>query len=146
MSEKLARRQIALSKELGLASSVLGDPERLQQLFLNLVLNAADAMPDGGTLRVELAEAGECDVEVRIADTGAGIQPGDLEHIFEPFFTTKEAGHGNGLGLMVCQGIVADHDGAIEVSSEPGQGTEFRIVLPGPDTSARGEAPQTPQR
>lgn len=131
VQEKLGRRAITVESRLGDVPSVPGDPERLQQLILNLFLNAADAMPDGGELHVTLA-AGDDAVELRVRDSGAGIAPADLERIFEPFYTTKEAGHGNGLGLMVCKGIVADHDGTLEVESELGEGTEFRVVLPLP--------------
>ena len=128
VSERLEHRGVRVKQTLQPSVWVNGDPERLQQLFLNLFLNAADAMPSGGELRVDLGEdeAGVC---VRVADTGIGIAASDLERIFEPFFTTKEAGHGSGLGLMVCKGIVADHGGRIDVKSEPGAGTEFTIVL-----------------
>jgi len=128
VSERLENRGVRVKQVLGPSQAVTGDPERLQQLFLNLFLNAADVMPGGGELRVELGEK-DGSVRVRVADTGVGISPSDLERIFEPFFTTKEAGHGNGLGLMVCKGIVADHGGTIDVSSEPGAGTEFTILL-----------------
>jgi signal transduction histidine kinase len=128
VAERLEERGIGVKRTLPPAVTVLGDPERLQQLFLNLFLNAADAMPGGGELRVELAESGG-NVQITVADTGVGIAAADLERIFEPFFTTKEAGHGNGLGLMVCKGIVADHGGRIDVKSEPGSGTEFTIAL-----------------
>ena len=128
VSERLENRGVRVKRVLAPAIAVTGDPERLQQLFLNLFLNAADAMPTGGELRVELGER-DGSVCVRVADTGVGINPPDLERIFEPFFTTKEAGHGNGLGLMVCKGIVADHGGRIDVRSEPGAGTEFTILL-----------------
>ena len=128
VSERMATRGVRVKEALTPGLSVNGDPERLQQLFLNLFLNAADAMPDGGELRVELGER-DGGVSIRVADTGVGIAASDLERIFEPFFTTKEAGHGNGLGLMVCKGIVADHGGRMEVRSEPGAGTEFAIYL-----------------
>jgi len=128
VSERLENRGVRVKQVLPPSVEVTGDPERLQQLFLNLFLNAADAMPNGGELRVELGER-DGSVCVRVADTGVGITPSDLERIFEPFFTTKEAGHGNGLGLMVCKGIVADHGGRIDVASEPGAGTEFTIRL-----------------
>jgi signal transduction histidine kinase len=108
----------------------MGDPERLQQLFLNLLLNAADAMPEGGRLQVALEAGPDRTALVRVADTGTGIRPEDLEKVFDPFFTTKPAGEGNGLGLMVCKGIVGDHGGSIDVTSEPGVGTEFRVLLP----------------
>jgi len=129
VAEKLGRRGIEVERDFAPTPSVQGDPERLQQLFLNLFLNAADAMAKGGRLRVSLGAADGA-VEVRVADTGAGIRPEELEHIFDPFFTTKPAGEGNGLGLMVCKGIVGDHGGAIEVSSEVGAGTAFQISLP----------------
>jgi signal transduction histidine kinase len=130
VAEKLGRRGIAVLREFAPVGSVLGDPERLQQLFLNLFLNAADAMPKGGTLRVGLGPGPDGELVARVADTGTGIRPEDLEHVFDPFFTTKPAGEGNGLGLMVCKGIAGDHGGAIDVSSEVGVGTEFRITLP----------------
>ncbi len=110
--------------------TVLGDPERLQQLFLNLLLNAVDAMPDGGELRIELGTSEGGNIEIKLSDDGSGIDKHDLPRIFEPFFTTKEAGSGNGLGLMVAKGIVTDHGGDISVVSEPGRGTEFRILFP----------------
>jgi signal transduction histidine kinase len=129
VGEKLARCRIEVEQELAPVGSVPGDPERLQQLFLNLFLNAADAMPNGGRLTVTLEPGQDCAL-VRVADSGSGIRPEDLDKVFDPFFTTKPAGEGNGLGLMVCKGIVNDHGGAIEVTSELGVGTEFRIMLP----------------
>src|SRR5262249_29179918 len=128
VSERLEQRGIRVKPTLQPAVWVMGDPERLQQLFLNLFLNAADAMPGGGELRVDLGES-DGSVRVRVADTGVGIGPADLERIFEPFYTTKEAGQGSGLGLMVCKGIVADHGGRIDVKSQPGLGAEFTIAL-----------------
>jgi two-component system NtrC family sensor kinase len=129
VSEKLAGRGISVRRSLADGVSVRGDRERLQQLLLNLFLNAADAMPDGGELQVELSTSAGL-ARIRVADTGSGIAPGDLPRIFEPFFTTKEAGQGNGLGLMVCKGIVSDHGGEIEVKSERDRGTTFTILLP----------------
>jgi signal transduction histidine kinase len=129
VSEKMSRRHIEVSTDFSPAGSVMGDAERLQQLFLNLFLNAADAMAEGGELRIALCED-DGRVVIRVADTGAGIRPQDLSQIFDPFFTTKPAGEGNGLGLMVCKGIVGDHGGVIEASSGVGEGTEFRIQLP----------------
>jgi signal transduction histidine kinase len=130
VAEKLKRRGIEVTREFEPVPSLVGDPERLQQLFLNLFLNAADAMPGGGELRVALAPAADATIEVRVADSGCGIAASDLPRIFEPFFTTKPAGEGNGLGLMVAKGIVTDHGGSIEVSSAAGKGTEFRVVFP----------------
>lgn len=129
LTEKLARREIAVTRDYARVPSVPGDPERLQQVFLNLFLNAADSMPKGGELRVCLGTHGS-EVEVRVADTGHGIPTGDLERIFEPFYTTKAAGEGSGLGLSVVQGIVAEHHGAIEVLRSDDAGTEFRLLFP----------------
>ncbi len=142
LSEKLKSRAIWVERDLQEVPSISGDPERLQQLFLNLFLNAVDAMPDGGKLRVSLSPIGEAEVEIRVADTGVGISEADLPRVFEPFFTSKPAGEGNGLGLMVAHGIVKDHDGIISVESEPQRGAEFRIAFPtevGPAAGA-GEA------
>jgi len=129
LREKLQRRGIEVVRSFEPVRSVRGDPERLQQLFLNLFLNAADAMPGGGELRIGL-RACDGEVEIEVADSGEGIAEQDLPRVFEPFFTTKPAGEGNGLGLSVAHGIVADHHGTIDVRSESGVGTCFRIVLP----------------
>jgi signal transduction histidine kinase len=129
VAERLEHRNVQVVQELQHGVGVMGDSERLQQLFLNLFLNAADAMPTGGELRVELRESAGS-VLARVSDTGVGIGQDDLERIFEPFFTTKEAGHGSGLGLMVCKGIVADHGGQIGVVSVPGEGTVFTVTIP----------------
>ncbi len=117
---------------------IYGDRDQLQQVFLNLFLNALQAMPQGGTLRVatslkqilkEGMENGERSyVEIEVQDSGIGMDKEILENIFTPFFTTKETG--SGLGLMVAQGIVQDHEGWIEVESEVGRGSRFKIYLP----------------
>ncbi len=130
LTEKLRSRGITLETDLASDLQVIGDDEKLQQLFLNLFLNAADAMPEGGELRVTLAAVPDGECEVRVEDTGHGMSPEVRERIFEPFFSTKEAGYGTGLGLMVARGIARDHGGSIDVASEPGGGSEFRIVLP----------------
>lgn len=101
----------------------------LQQVFMNLVLNAVDAMPDGGSLYVSTARGGDPPgVRVRFADTGVGIPAADLRRLFEPFFTTKAVGLG--LGLSVSQEIVEEHEGRIEVESVEGEGTTFTVWLP----------------
>ncbi len=130
LGEKLRVREIEVHRHFAAVPDILGDPRRLHQVFLNLFVNAADAMPEGGSLRVHLSPAG-ADVEVRVCDTGGGIPEDQCRRIFEPFFTTKERGKGTGLGLLVSKGIILDHDGTIDVSSEVGRGTEFRILLPG---------------
>ena len=109
--------------------SVLGSSNRLQQVFLNLFLNAKDAMPSGGMLEVRTA-ANNGTVEVEVTDTGLGIQREDLGRVFDPFFTTKATGRGTGLGLSVSYGIIKEHAGRIEVRSTPGKGTSFRLEFP----------------
>jgi len=130
LTEKFSHRSIETQFEIDSAPSVIGDPERLQQLFLNLFMNAVDAMPDGGELRVALGSTTDGKIKITVADDGQGIPAQDLPRIFEPFFTSKEAGTGNGLGLMVAKGIVKDHGGSMEVKSEQGHGTEFWILFP----------------
>jgi signal transduction histidine kinase len=130
LTDKLSKGGVKIALEVDSPPPVRGDAERLQQLFLNLLLNAVDAMPKGGTLRIGLAPAGPDRVEIRISDTGKGVPPEDLRRIFDTFYTTKPAGEGSGLGLVVARSIVLDHEGTIDVTSELGQGTEFRITLP----------------
>lgn len=109
--------------------SVLGSPTRLQQVFLNLFMNARDAMPGGGMLEVRTA-AQNGSVEIEVTDTGTGIPPEHLHRIFDPFFTTKASGRGTGLGLSVSYGIIKEHAGKIDVRSTPGKGTSFRLEFP----------------
>jgi two-component system, NtrC family, sensor kinase len=105
---------------------VVGFEFKLQQVFLNLFLNARDAMPSGGWLTISTRiEGGEAVAEV--SDTGAGIPPEHLDRIYDPFFTTKPIGHGTGLGLSISYGIVREHDAAIQCQSAPGQGTRFTL-------------------
>jgi nitrogen fixation/metabolism regulation signal transduction histidine kinase len=103
------------------------DPELLHRALSNLVLNAMDAMPEGGTLTLSAQPKGET-VELRVADTGQGMTPEECERLFTPYYTTKE--HGTGLGLAIVQSVVADHGGAIAVESQTGGGTAFVITLP----------------
>jgi signal transduction histidine kinase len=109
---------------------VRGNIRSLQQVFMNLLLNAIQAMPDGGAITINVAAEGPDFVRFDIGDTGVGMKPEALEHIFEPFFTTKSVGHGTGLGLSVAYSIVKRHQGQIEVKSEIGMGTVFTILLP----------------
>jgi two-component system, NtrC family, sensor kinase len=108
---------------------ILGSSNRLQQVFLNLFLNAKDAMPSGGMLEVR-SSANNGSVEVEVTDTGLGIQREDLARVFDPFFTTKATGRGTGLGLSVSYGIIKEHAGKVEVRSTPGKGTSFRLEFP----------------
>jgi two-component system NtrC family sensor kinase len=109
--------------------TVLGSITRLQQVFLNLFMNARDAMPGGGMLEVRTG-AQNGSVEVEVTDTGQGIPPEHLHRIFDPFFTTKATGQGTGLGLSVSYGIIKEHAGKVDVRSTPGKGTSFRLEFP----------------
>ncbi len=116
-----------------------GNGGKLQQVFTNLILNARDALPDGG--RITLATASEADaIIVEVIDTGIGIAPENVARIYDPFFTTKGVGRGTGLGLAVSYGIVQEHSGHITVHSMPGRGTTFRITLPTAHARARLQA------
>ena len=108
---------------------VYGNTGKLQQVFVNLFLNARDAMPSGGELGVRTG-INESMIVVDISDTGMGISKEDLKRIFDPFFTTKTVGRGTGLGLAVSYGIIQEHGGRILVESDPGKGTHFRLKLP----------------
>ena len=123
---------------------LLTDRGMIEQVILNLAINARDAMPTGGRLMLstslqEIDEAGaQRHAEARpgrflclsVTDTGCGIAPEHLPHIFEPFFTTKEEGKGTGLGLAICRRVVLEHHGTIQIESEVGKGTTVRMVLP----------------
>ena len=130
VAHQLTKAQVQV--ELSLASNlprIKGNPGKLQQVFLNLFLNARDAMEGGGTLALRTEAAGST-VRVTVADSGAGIPVENLARIFDPFFTTKAARKGTGLGLSVSYGIVQEHGGDIEVDSTPGVGTRFELSFP----------------
>ena len=132
------------------AAMIRADKGQIQQVLLNLCLNARDAMPEGGVLTIRMStrelelrdhprlSEGQC-VCMSVCDTGSGIDASVLPHIFEPFFTTKETGRGTGLGLSTVYGIVEQSDGAIDVASEPGQGSTFTVYLPVVNESATPE-------
>jgi len=112
---------------------IFADPQKLRQVFLNLLTNAADAMPDGGTItvRAALAESGAAPaVLIEFIDTGTGIDPEHLPHVLEPFYTTTEEGKGTGLGLAICRRVVQEHRGSIEIASALGKGTTVSLMLP----------------
>lgn len=111
------------------APLAFGNAGKLQQVFLNLFLNARDAMPGGGTLRIWTGGA-DAKLRIWVEDTGVGIPIDNIKRIYDPFFTTKEVGKGTGMGLAVSYGIVQEHGGSIEVESVPGRGTTFRLELP----------------
>jgi len=116
--------------------------DQIHQLLMNLLLNAIQASPPGGRVQVRVASGGPGGREgavIEVVDAGPGIAGEDLERIFDPFFTTKGPDQGNGLGLMICHRIVADHQGTIEVSSRPGEGATFRVHLPAHPDPAAGD-------
>ena len=134
---------LILSQEEGLPQ-ISGDPTMIEQVLLNLIVNARDAMPGGGRLELSTDvyaagdefrgrfgdSQGDTFVRLRLRDTGEGMSQSTLEHLFEPFFTTKESGKGTGLGLYMAYGIIQQHQGFIDVTSEEGQGSTFTIYLP----------------
>jgi len=157
----LIGEHIALSLVLAEnVEAVRGDPGELQQVLLNLCLNARDAMPGGGQLviKTDVVMLKEPFSDPRfhirpgrhvvfaVTDTGCGIRPEVQQHIFEPFFTTKEVGKGTGLGLAMVYGVVQQHQGAIHVYSEPDQGTSFKIYLPAVTDDAGSETVDEPPR
>lgn len=130
VAHPLKTSQIQVVRQFGeMLPAVRGSANKLQQVFLNLFLNARDAMPGGGMLEVRTA-AHNGSVEVEIADTGAGIPREHIHRIFDPFFTTKASGRGTGLGLSVSYGIIKEHSGKIDVRSTPGKGTSFHVEFP----------------
>ncbi len=139
--------------------TILGDPTQIGQIFLNLCVNARDAMPNGGSLEVGMencvfdeqyaamnsqAKVGRY-VNISVTDSGTGISPELLDKVFEPFFTTKELNKGTGLGLSTVMAIVKGHDGIINVYSEFGKGTTFRVYLPAMEISSDGQKEQSEQ-
>jgi two-component system, NtrC family, sensor kinase len=130
VAHPLKTSQIHIVKQLSESlPPVRGSANKLQQVFLNLFLNARDAMPAGGMLEIRTA-AHNGSVEVEVADTGAGIPREHIHRIFDPFFTTKSNGRGTGLGLSVSYGIIKEHAGKIDVRSTPGKGTSFHVEFP----------------
>ncbi len=137
-SANLARRLVTdrarLVTELADVPAVDGSTARLGQVFLNLLVNAAQAIPEGNpdqhVVRAACSLGADGRVVVEVSDTGSGIPPGRLARIFDPFFTTKPQGVGTGLGLAICQSIVTAHGGEIRVDTEEGRGSTFRVLLP----------------
>ncbi len=123
-------QNITMQKNLGhdLPAAEI-DPDKMKQVFWNLMINAAEAMPKGGILKIasRLSESKQ-QLEISFTDTGIGIQADQMHRLFDPFFTTKK--RGTGLGLAVIYGIIQQHGGTIDVQSQPGQGSAFTVFLP----------------
>lgn len=132
IGETLRKREIQIQTHFESAPLISADAKRLQQLFLNLFVNAIDAIGEDGELSVTIKVSNHhaC---LSIQDNGHGISPKDLPHLFEPFFTTKAAGHGSGLGLAVAKTIIEEHQGSICARSAPGEGSTFIICIPSID-------------
>ena len=107
---------------------IKGDPHQLQEVFLNLLINAYQSMPEGGTVSITTSNFQDLYAQVRIRDTGAGIPAHHLKNIFMPFFSTKD--YGTGLGLSISHNIIRSHNGSIEVESQVGRGSTFTVKLP----------------
>ncbi len=118
------RNEIAARRRM--LGEVPADPDQLRRALRNLVLNALDAMPQGGALTIRTARH-DGKVAMEVSDTGEGLTPEECDRLFTPYYTTKQ--HGTGLGLAIVQSVVSDHKGTITVHSEPGKGTTFRIEL-----------------
>ncbi|BAN36105.1 sensor histidine kinase [Sulfuricella denitrificans skB26] len=123
------RDRVELVMELGILPKIMCLPGHLNQVFLNLLLNAAQAIADQGRIEVRSEVAGS-EIHIRISDNGCGIPEKNLDRLFDPFFTTRQVGSGTGLGLTVCRDIVQAHGGRIEVKSKEGMGTTFTVILP----------------
>lgn len=122
-------QKIALTQDLATVPDVMGDPVKLEQVFINILSNSIEAMPEGGELFIA-SQSEDGMIKVRITDTGCGVSMENQSRVFEPFFTTKDVGLGTGLGLSVSYGIIRQHHGLIELSSKPGQGTTVTIKIP----------------
>jgi two-component system NtrC family sensor kinase len=136
---KLKTMNIDLELSLATLPPVQAQGERLQQVFINLILNALDAMPEGGKLRIELARA-DREAAVAVSDSGTGIRAEHLPRVFDPFFTTKGIGKGTGLGLSISYAIVKEHEGRIQVRSESGKGSTFTVFIPFDQPRRRADA------
>ena len=138
---QMRRSQIEIVRSYATdAPGVYGNAGKLQQVFTNLLLNARDAIPDGGRIIISTSTAEDGSLVAEISDSGIGIAPENVAKIYDPFYTTKGVGQGTGLGLAVSYGIVQEHTGRITVESTPGEGTTFRIALPAARARARLQA------
>ena len=129
LAQNILKNKIEIVKEYGEVPEINCVPSQINQIFLNLISNAAQAMDAGGEIRLNTRTVNDM-VEIKVSDNGQGIPKDILAKIFDPFFTTKKVGEGTGLGLSIVYRIVEDHKGRIEVQSEPGVGATFTVWLP----------------
>jgi CheY-like chemotaxis protein len=142
MASNEIRHRARLVRDFGHVPAIIGSPSRLGQVFVNLLVNAAHAIPVGSAHEHTITVRASCErdeVKIEVSDTGSGIEREQLARVFDPFFTTKPVGRGTGLGLFVCKRIVGEHGGRIEVQSTPGLGSTFSVILP-----AQAGIPQQP--
>src|SRR5690242_14215316 len=158
--KRLLRADITMKLNLAeQPGTIMGDPSQLEQVVMNLVVNARDAMPEGGRLTIETADVDLDEVRaaqlvatpgpsvrLTVSDTGVGMSDETRRRLFEPFFTTKEAGKGTGLGLATVYGIVKQSGGAIDVQSAPGQGASFALYFPRATVTPGTKAERTGHR
>jgi PAS domain S-box-containing protein len=150
-AESLVRRLLKenIRLKIDLADTplpVAGDQGQLEQVLMNLVVNAADAMPEGGGMEILSGAEGASEVWFSVADSGQGIPTETLDRVFDPYFTTKSAAQGTGLGLAVVHGIVSQHQGRIEIDNRPGEGVTFKVVLPRSEQQTEVVQAQPPAR
>jgi len=146
VDHQLTINQVSIEKRLSPVPRILGNANQLQQVMMNLMINAQQAMEPGGGKVTVATRPIDGAIELRVADTGPGIPREIQSRIFEPFFTTKPAGTGTGLGLSVTYGIVHDHRGAIRIESEPGQGASFVLTFPAADGAPAPPGPPSDDR
>ena len=132
LKQNLSRRQISIHRNYGkdIPRATI-DTDKMKQVYMNILMNAEQAINGGGEITIDTAfNVEDHIIKIKIADTGSGINPENIESIFDPFFTTKKTGKGTGLGLSISYGIVKDHDGDLRVESTVGKGSVFTILLP----------------
>jgi signal transduction histidine kinase len=122
-------KKIDLEQDLVPLPEIMGDRGKLEQVFINILSNSLEAMPEGGKITISSSQRNGM-LDVRVADTGPGITEENQSRVFDPFFTTKEIGSGTGLGLSICYGIIKQHHGRIELSSAVGRGTIVTMKIP----------------
>jgi signal transduction histidine kinase len=142
MTQARWRDVLTPTSALEATALVQGNATELRRVLMNLIVNAIDAMPHGGTLDVTTRDVATM-VWVTLKDSGTGMQPEVQTRIFDPFFTTKAVGMGTGLGLSICHQIIVRHGGTITVASTPGKGTTFTIKLPAAAPAALSDVPPT---